>query len=134
MRTLRYALLPLLAIGVASCGDSGGPSDNGCDAPITITIDATTHPTFNWSPKCNVAEVRVTQPSEPDVTKQVKWQVVSDINTIGPPVSYGTVPAGAQQIKTPDLLVTGTQYLLVLSVRDATSGDLFVHAQQTFTP
>lgn len=135
MTRLRYPVLALLALALASCGDSSGPSGGGCDEQLlTVTITPSTSPTISWSPDCTLAEVAVVQLSEPVDTLKTKWQVQSEGNVIRSPVSYGAAPAGTSVLIPPKLLLLGTQYVVRMSSRDAVSGQLFVQAQESFTP
>lgn len=140
MKNLRtLALLPL-ALAVASCGDSTSQNGGGCDSPISaVTISSGTTPTFDWSPSCRVAQVTVTDLTETDENKKLKWSVTSDQNIIAPVVTYGSAPANTIQTHGPDPLVgptnqlPGHTYLLTLAAVQE-DGSYFVVVNQNFTP
>jgi len=123
-----------LALALASCGDSAGPSGGGCDEPITLTVSSSTSPSISWTPACTVAEIQITQLNEPVDTLQLKWWVQSETNSIRPPVSYGSTPPGATLLLGPKALFGGTQYLVTLLVRDPTTGEPFTAGSAQFTP
>jgi hypothetical protein len=133
MKKLRSLVWIPMALAVAACGDSSGPSGGGCDEPVTMTIGSGTTPTFDWSPACTVAQVTVTEigAEPPD---DLMWAVLADQNVIKPPVQYGSTPSGAVQIHAPAVLTKGKSYLVGLAVHDQTSGELVVQVQQQFTP
>lgn len=132
----RYAVLALLAmaLAIAACGDSAGPSGGGCDGPVTLTIGSGSQPTFDWTPVCTIAQVVVTDLDETDPDSVVKWQVFAQQNIIRPPVSYGVTPSNAIQGVEPRLLRAGRRYQVGLSVIDQLSGELVVQVQQSFVP
>ncbi|HET7602109.1 MAG TPA: hypothetical protein VFK36_03770 [Gemmatimonadales bacterium] len=140
MKNLRaLALLPLVLV-VASCGDSTSQNGGGCDSPISsVSVSSGTTPTFNWSPGCSVAQVTVTDLTETDQDRTLKWSVTSDQNIIKPPVTYGVVPSNALQTHAPDPLVgsinqiPGHTYLLTLAAVQE-DGTYFVVVNQNFTP
>lgn len=129
MRAIRLAGLVLLAMAGAACSDAGGPNDNACDGPINLTVDATTTPSISWIPVCTVAQVRVIRLSDSDI----RWEVGTSGNSISPTVNYGTVPVGGTESVAAQTL-TLEPHRVTLLVRDAASGNLFVHASQSFTP
>lgn len=131
-----YAVLALLALAlaIAACGDSAGPSGGGCDGPVTMTISSGSQPTFDWSPACTIAQVVVTDFDETDPDSVVKWQVLAEQNVIRPPVAYGVTPSNAVQGVEPRLLKAGRHYFVGLSVIDQLTGELVVQVQQQFVP
>lgn len=134
MSYLRYPMLASLAVVLASCGDSAGPTGGGCDEPITITVSSTTSPSISWTPSCTVAVIRVSQLNEPVDSLKLKWWVQSESNSIRPPVSYGSAPAGSTVLLGPKALFGGTQYLVELLVNDPTTGEPFTAGTTQFTP
>ncbi|HET9603452.1 MAG TPA: hypothetical protein VFO96_04130 [Gemmatimonadales bacterium] len=140
MKNLRsLALLPL-ALAVASCGDSTSQNGGGCDSPISsVTISSGTTPTFEWSPACTVAQLVVTDITETDPDKKLKWSVTADQNIIRPVVTYGVAPANTIQTHGPDPLVgpintlPGHNYVLTLSAIQG-DGTYFVVVNWNFTP
>jgi|GEM_PF-3231556 len=134
MRYLRYSMLASLALVVASCGDSAGPTGGGCDESLVVTVSSTTSPAISWTPSCTVAAIRISQPSEPVDSLKIKWWVQSETNSIRPPVSYGSAPAGATVLLGPKALFGGTQYFVELLVNDPTTGEPFNVGTTQFTP
>jgi hypothetical protein len=134
MSYLRYPMLASLALVVASCGDSSGPTGGGCDEPITVTVSSTTSPSISWTPSCTVAVIQVSQINEPVDSLRTKWWVQTEGNSIRPPVSYGSTPPGATALLGPKPLFGGTQYQVILLVRDPTTGQPFEAGRAQFTP
>jgi hypothetical protein len=140
MKKLRsLALLPL-ALAVASCGDSTSQNGGGCDSPISsVSISSGTTPTFDWSPSCTVAQITVTDLTETDPDKQLKWSVTAEQNVIRPVVTYGIAPANTIQTHGPDPLVgpintiPGHTYILSIAAIQE-DGTYIVVVNQHFTP
>jgi hypothetical protein len=140
MKNLRtLAVLPL-ALAVASCGDSTSQNGGGCDSPIsTVNITSGTTPAFDWSPACTVAQLTVTDVTETDPNKTLKWNVTSEQNSIRPPVTYGVAPANAIETHGPDPLVgsintlPGHTYILTLSAIQE-DGTYLVIVNTSFAP
>ena len=129
MRTSPLIVLSTMALGCSS--DSTDPGDAAaCTGPVTISVSAGTSPTFSWSPACRLFFVNV----ESDASDQ--WGIISDsANAIAPPVQYGVVPAGAEQLSELTPLVSGQTYdvnLFYWTGPDAQDGT-FIGSQE-FTP
>jgi hypothetical protein len=139
MNRLRLLALLPMALAVASCGDSVGPGGNGCDVLSAVTIGSGTTPTFDWSPACNIAQLTITDETETDPDKKLKWSIIADQNVIRPIVTYGVAPANTTQTQAPGILIgsgSGTPahtYSLTMSVVQQ-DGTYFVVALQNFTP
>ena len=105
------------ALILTACGDDGTGTDlepASCNEPMSVEVTvntATSQPVFDWTPRCPVMLVLV----ELDGSDQ--WLLADqgeDGNSIEPPVTYGVVPAGAQQRSDPEALTPGVSYDVVL--------------------
>ena len=105
---------PLIGVNVlclcatlAACSDSLRPAPCPGDS---VTVVVTTSPSvlppqFSWSPSCLMGELRV------DSGPASMWLIVtSDSNRVLPPVRYGQVPEGMQQLESPQRLARGAVY------------------------
>jgi hypothetical protein len=140
MKNLRLLAVLPMALAVASCGDSTSQNGGGCDSPISsVNISSGTTPTFDWTPACTVAQVTVTDLTETDQNKTLKWSITAVQNIIRPTVTYGVVPANTIQTHGPDPLVgpinqiPGHTYLLDLAALQE-DGTYLVVVRQSFTP
>lgn len=114
MRRATGVVFTLVAVGSIACGDSAAPNGGGCDQPLEFTVSSSTSPTISWNPACTVAQLYVTEPS--DASTPIRWQVDASSNSIRPPVSYGSAPAGTTVSKSPDALFTKHHYVVIVSV------------------
>jgi hypothetical protein len=106
--------LGILALALASVG--GGCSEDSPAAPaeptpcataVVITVGPGLTPEISWTPACLVHWLLI----EPSGSSADNWGVVGGSpNSLGPPVTYGTVPSGAMEFQSPDPLIAGTQY------------------------
>jgi hypothetical protein len=116
-----FATCGLTTVTALGCsGDGTAPQDTNCSATtasVTATVTLGASVVFDWTPRCAVALLLVEQ----DASDQ--WGVAApgissssdeSANIILPPVTYGQVPQGAEEISSPTALVSGTQYDLVL--------------------
>jgi hypothetical protein len=110
-----------LAVGaIVSLACSEGTAPGECFAntgSVNVTVTTGTTVTFDWKPACAVALLLV----EADASDQ--WAIAapgfdetstSAANVILPPVTYGQVPAGAEELGPPETLTAGTTYEVVL--------------------
>jgi hypothetical protein len=110
--------LALGAIVSLACSDGAGPGDckaNTGTVDVTVTTGATV--TVDWQPRCAVALLLVEQESSD------QWAIAGPgfdetsttaANVIVPTVTYGQVPAGAEELQPPETLIAGTTYEVVL--------------------
>lgn len=109
----------LVAVTAAGCaGDGTAPK--GCPSEtssVQATVTTGASVVFDWDPKCGVALLLV----EEDASDQ--WVIgapdfdnneTESANVILPPVTYGQVPAGAEEASPPAALIAGRSYELVL--------------------
>jgi hypothetical protein len=126
------ALLCLLGSGV-HCSDDTAPSSlPECTGPVTLSVTTGTTPTFSWVPRCQLFFVIV----EPAESGSDLWSIITrSENTLAPPVTYGEVPAGAEETDPPVPLEAGTAYKVAVA-RWTGPGDDDGEAigMQTFTP
>lgn len=119
-RTLAIAL----ALSTWTCGDD---DPTGVVTPcaddvgqVSVTVGAGLQPVIDWDPDCTVTFVLVEEDAS-DV-----WMVGTDlpgttdigdpdlVNLISPPVTYGVVPDGVDEIRAPAPLQVGRTYEVVL--------------------
>lgn len=85
---------------------------------FTFTIGSGAYPTIEWSPALPMFSLTVGEAG--DVFTLLTWQITATaIGQITPPVTYGTVPAGATQFipiggSPPSGLAAGTSYRIIL--------------------
>jgi hypothetical protein len=104
-----------------------------CAGPVTLSVGGGTNPAFRWTPDCRLFLVLVEDP----LNGEDQWGVESDsANGIGPPVTYGTVPAGAtKELMSPTALQAGHAYRVdVFRFTGPGHEDGLIVGQQTFTP
>jgi len=98
---------------------------NGCTGDFTVTVGTGLTPEFTWDG--NSAGLSVTKFPE---TSERQWTLGMLTTPFNPPVTYGTVPAGAMESEgAAKALVAGTQYAITI-----TGGDGSKASCQTFTP
>ena len=98
------ALVALIAL--TSCGDGTGPV---CIDDVRIGVGTGLTPPISWSPACQAGELHV---EALNGSGAVMWIITSpsSFHDIAPPLTYGTVPAGAAQVSELRPLVAGTPY------------------------
>ena len=135
---MRGSFLPLFLLAglavSAGCSDSTSEATlPECTGTVAPTIGAGLTPVIRWTPACRLFLVLVEDPT--GGTDQ--WGVLSDsTNGIAPPVTYGTLPAGAtKELTPPNNLQTGHAYRLdVLRFTGPGHEDGVLAGQVTFTP
>jgi hypothetical protein len=112
-----------LTIGLLACGDDpASPEDQSrpCTddtGTVAVTVTSAQAPTFEWDPACSVAMLLVEEDASDTWgvgTDENLWDDPSQANLIGPPVTYGVVPAGSSAFQEPLPLVSGVTYELIL--------------------
>lgn len=119
-RLLRLLGVPAL-MTVAACGDGGSAPKTTCSTE-TGTVNATATVTganvvFDWEPRCPVALLLIEE--EADDMWVISAPNLSNTSTeaaniIVPPVAYGPVPPGAEQVEPAATLIAGHSYELIL--------------------
>lgn len=138
MKRFPAALLAGLAVAVVACDDASGPGDGACAQVTPLSIDAAgSPPNFTWAPACGVAKIEVTHfdsdGAGPDSTYAALWiETPNESNSINPPISYGVVPTGADEVVPEQLLISGHHYRVAIYVWDAPLGDYFLQASGEF--
>jgi hypothetical protein len=117
------ALLPIMGCGTSN--DPVEPVAIPCTGTVSISVTAGTTPSFSWTPECLVNEFLV-EPTARGIGD--RW---SFHGTAAPPVRYGVLPAGAQLGRSPEPLIQGTEYRVVLRQGSGASSFLAV---RNFTP
>jgi hypothetical protein len=98
---------------------------NGCVGDFPVTVGTGLTPEFTWDG--DAAGLSVTKFPE---TAERQWTLGMLTTPFNPPVTYGTVPAGAMESEgAAKTLVAGTQYAITI-----TAGDGNKASCQTFTP
>ena len=126
----------LIAIALVSlaCDDAMGPGTlPECSGPVTVAVGTGTLPILRWTPACRLFLVLVEDPG----SGGDQWGVLSDSsNSIAPPVTYGTSPAGAtKELLPPAVLQHGHVYhLSVFRFTGPGHEDGVVIRQTDFTP
>lgn len=131
---------PILMLG---CGTSDPNAFHaGCDHFNGVQVSAGLTPSIGWTPDCAAHQIAVfvaLTPEDPggdpiSVGAEM-WEVNSSQivgNTIEPSVRYGQVPSGTMQGASPQPLVAGQPYVVVVSTL-ALNGPS-VGARRFFTP
>ena len=104
-----------------------------CTGAVTPTLGAGLTLVIRWTPACRLFLVLVEDPT----AGTDQWGVLSDsTNGIAPPVTYGTLPAGATKELTPPVnLQTGHVYRLgVFRFTGPGHEEGVLAGQVTFTP
>lgn len=123
----------LLIVATAACSDTTAPAELAeCDGPVAVSVGGGTTPEFTWEPSCRAFFLLV----EPAEAGGDQWSVMTPgDNDLAPGITYGTVPAGAEELDAPVALVAGTAYEVLVfrhSGPDADDGVLIGTA--SFTP
>jgi hypothetical protein len=122
---MRRSFTGLLALGglltLGACGDDDATGPEVCTddtGTVDVQITGGSSPTVSWSPACAVALFLVEGDEEGDTwllsTDEATWDTPSQANRIGPPITYGTVPAGIDELYGPLDLVPGRRYEVIL--------------------
>jgi hypothetical protein len=111
-RLRTVALLCLLGSSL-HCSDDSGPEDLAeCSGPVALTATAGTVPSFSWTPQCRLAFVLV---EAPEGGGDVWFIFTPGQNALVPPVTYGELPAGAEEIAAPEPLQAGVTYEVIVA-------------------
>jgi hypothetical protein len=109
------------ALLAAGCSDSSsGPKDTACKAEtssVDATVQAGSSVIFDWTPSCPVALLLVEQDGGDQwviAAPNFSETSTESANVIARPVTYGQVPAGAEENTPAAQLVVGQSYTLVL--------------------
>ena len=119
-----------------ACSDGTGPDpDRICSTPVSVTVSRSTTPVVSWAPGCRVNQVVI---HEPGPQFSLAWATFfrADSNLMVPPVRYGIMPTGAQQLPdNPQALTVGTTYIIDVAVSDSSAaGGLVFVGSDTITP
>lgn len=121
MRWVTAGLAALAMVAVGGCSDDEAVAPEVlCTDEITsvdVTVSGGTNPTVSWSPACDVAMFLV-EGEGGDVwlvsTDDDNWDDPARSNRISPPVRYGVVPSGVDELWGPEALEAGSPYQVVL--------------------
>ena len=98
-------LIATAAVLSASCSSSSEP-DTLCSGTVTVSASVGSDVVFQWA-DCEVQALAVY-----DTFGRVIWSVEG---TFGPPVSYGTSPAGSTTTHAAEALQSGSGYSVSIS-------------------
>ena len=105
-------MLPCFQLGCSSSNPADPEPIEDCTGSVNISVTGGTTPRFSWTPRCRLCFLNV----EPADSGADQWTVISDsANLIAPPVEYGVVPVGAEELTSPAELVAGQEYKVVLA-------------------
>lgn len=123
-----------MALLAGACGDDDTTQPVACTDDVT-EVDATIRTgadvVFDWSPSCAVALLLVEEGASD------RWSIGApdgESNVVIPPVTYGAVPAGAEETNPAVPLQPGVTYELVLWRLDPATGAERLLTVQEFTP
>jgi len=103
---LAFATCVLGAVMAGGCTSSTaiGSGLPPCDGSLTVTVtNATTTPIFSWSPTCAANRLEVADAGGPPQSSGsfsapagggAVWELAPSSGSFGPPVRFGTPPAG----------------------------------------
>jgi hypothetical protein len=124
------SVLPLASL---ACNDEPTEAGlNDCTGPVALQVSGGTVPSFSWTPACRLFGLLV----EPEASGQDLWFIITEGgNTIAPGVTYGQVPAGAEERQPPAALLAGTAYKVAVHRWIGPGGDDGeLIGVQSFTP
>lgn len=121
MRLSKAGLTVLAMLAVAACSDDEATAPEALCTDETTTVDVTvsggTTPTVSGSPACDVALFLI-EGEGGDTwlisTDDDEWDDPLQANRISPPIRYGDVPSGIDELWGPDALTAGSTYQVVL--------------------
>ena len=121
-----------LAAGSLRCSDDSGPEEVAeCSGPVAVTVTAGAVPSFSWTPRCSLFFLLV----EPAESGSDVWSVITrSENGLVPPVRYGQVPPGAEELEPDTPLESGTEYDVVARWTGPGDDDGEAIGTGTFTP
>ncbi len=120
-RRRRISLALSFVAALVSCGPSDGPplpTSNGtpqlalCNAGNRMTVTTGSPPTIAWTPACVVGSVAISRVA--DGTPVWGVRTADGRATVTGPLTYGVVPAGLIEMRTPEPLSAGTSYRIIL--------------------
>jgi hypothetical protein len=110
-KLIRRGALALTALVVGGLGCNKAcctpPDPPLCSGGVTVTVDPTPTPDFNWSPTCGLAQL-VVQEVEAPAVRAVRWRILGD--ALMPPIHYGVVPSGGTAVDAAQPLIAGHTY------------------------
>jgi hypothetical protein len=124
---VKYLIVFLAGIGIASCGEPSAPDacnttpssgtehcgnpqvTQGCQTLVDVHISSDPSPRIDWSPECGMNHV-VVRAARNDGQGQVFWAFTAENQLIGPGVRYGVLPAGSISEGPTRILQPGTAY------------------------
>lgn len=118
-----------------ACSDGTAPDpDRICSAPLLVSVSRSTLPLVSWSGGCRVNQFSI-HTAEPEPS--LAWVVFSPtgVNALRPPVQYGVLPTGAQQLPdNPQPLTPGTTYIIDVFVADTITHIPMLVGSDTIVP
>ena len=101
------ALGLLVSLASLACDDEPTAALSDCTGPVSVQVSGGTVPRFSWTPACRLFALIV----EPEASGQDLWFIITEGgNSIAPGVTYGQLPAGAEERQSPAALLGETAY------------------------
>jgi hypothetical protein len=126
--------LSIVVLSALGCNDDATIAGDACEPNVSLSVSSTPVPEFTWQPDCGIGVLHVTAEGGGTV-----WQINSNpqsdftpTNDIRSGVTYGTVPAGAQEFIPAAPLESGQVYQVYLNVSDS-QGESIPVGTSTFT-
>jgi hypothetical protein len=106
-----------------ACGDEPTETLLDCPDAVAITVGPGLEPVFDWTPRCLAATLII---EARDGSGFTMWslQTVDQENRLSPPIRYGDVPAGTEQIGELRPLLAGSLYRVGLAAVHPTAGGI----------
>src|SRR5262245_52963413 len=126
----------LLLTSVQCDGDSAGPSFLECAGPVVLSISSGLTPELAWRPRCSLFALDIH-----DLTTDTStWSLLSLYgtgNALDPPIKFGVVPPGVEEVTPPVPLSAGHEYrisLFRLDTSDPKVPVVYQAADSSYTP
>ena len=84
---------------------------------LSVSVSSADPPVIDWEPDCGVAMVLIEEGASDQwgiSTDDALWEDPIQSNLIEPPLTYGTVPPGAEQFGPPEMLRAGVTYEVII--------------------
>lgn len=104
------ALLALMGLALAAC-DVETLRIEVCTGQLAVLVSSEPGAEFSWSGGCGVGDLTVRE-AGPAGTMVWHLQDPQGTNRLTPPIRYGQVPPGAEQVVEAAPLAVGTQYVV----------------------
>jgi hypothetical protein len=106
---IRTVSILVALAGTICCADATAPAAP-CNGPIDVTVSTAATPTISWTPACGISLLTVSAVTALPESETVWGLTVSEQHPIGPAITYGDNPRGADVWVQPQSLAVGQQY------------------------